>query len=75
MTPPRAAWSDARMGDVHVRIGIENLLTGSRLERIGIERTGSVTFMMADGRLTVLEQLGLAVDPVRRRLIPAPIRL
>lgn len=63
------------MGDVHVRIGIENLLTGSRLERIGIERTGSVTFMMADGRLTVLEQLGLAVDPVRRRLIPAPIRL
>jgi len=79
------------------------------LERLGIETTGSVRFMLADGRrttrrtghaiitingdsapcrvvfgragdtaligVTLLEQLGLGVDPVRRRLVPAPIRL
>ena len=79
------------------------------LERLGIQKTGSVTFELADGRrvrhhvgnaviaigdditacrvvfgrpndapllgITVLEQVGLAVDPVRRRLVPASFRL
>ena len=79
------------------------VVPGQLLERLGIERTRTVSFVLADGRramrdvgdavvavngdgapcrvvfghaddatllgLTVLEQLGLAVDPVQRRLV------
>lgn len=70
------------MGQVRVQIVVVNPRTGARSEEVTVLADTGATLTVVPGEtvptlvgLTVLEQLGLAVDPVQRRLLPTDFLL